>query len=153
MFCKRLCVAALLQRFKDKDDYEYQIWLEVFSRSQNIDSPESRSFYLFSLEELSLLPFVKEVTPSHDRKLVRDAPLEMWRGGESKNKKKILQNKILRKKNPALQRNQKKISCLDNQCDCDNILHSLKNKSVICNRKSPSPNFLNSCHTFHKLLF
>ena len=46
-------------RFKDEDEY-----------SQSIDSPES--FILpFSLDELSLLPFVKEVTPSRDRKMIK----------------------------------------------------------------------------------
>ena len=38
------CVAAILEtfRFKDEDDYEYEIWLKVFfAYSQNIDSPES----------------------------------------------------------------------------------------------------------------
>ena len=28
-------------RFKDDDDYEYEIWLKVFAHSQNIDSQES----------------------------------------------------------------------------------------------------------------
>ena len=41
-----------------------------FAYSQNIDTPES--FILpFSLEKLALLPLVKEVTPSTDRKMIK----------------------------------------------------------------------------------
>ena len=35
-------------RFKDKDDYEYEIWL--FTYSQNIDSPESFILPVFSIK-------------------------------------------------------------------------------------------------------
>ena len=51
-------------RFKDEDDYEYEIWLQVYT-------PRKASFYHFSLEKLALLPLVKEVTPSPDRKIIK----------------------------------------------------------------------------------
>ena len=52
-------------RFKDddEDDYENEIWLKVFlAYSQIKDTP---------LEKLALLPLVKEVTPSPDRKMIK----------------------------------------------------------------------------------
>ena len=46
-------------RFKEEDDYEYKIWLDVFSRILKIKTSRKASFYLFSLEKLALLPLVK----------------------------------------------------------------------------------------------
>ena len=43
-------------RFKEEDDYEYKIWLYVFSRILKIWTPRKASFYHFSLEQLALLP-------------------------------------------------------------------------------------------------
>ena len=65
------CAARISKnfRFKDEDDYEYEIWLKRFlAYSQNIDKA---SFYHFSLEKLALLSLVKEVTPSPDRKKIK----------------------------------------------------------------------------------
>ena len=42
--------------------------LKVFSRILKIYTPRKASFYHFSQEKLALLPLVKEVTPSLDRK-------------------------------------------------------------------------------------
>ena len=58
-------------RFKEEDDYEYDIWLWVFSRILKIETPRKASFYHFSREKLALLPLVKEVTPSLDRKMIK----------------------------------------------------------------------------------
>ena len=58
-------------RFEDEDDYEYEIWLEVFSRMLKIYTPRKASFYHFSLEKLALLPLVKEVAPSPDGKMIK----------------------------------------------------------------------------------
>ena len=58
-------------RFKEEDEYEYKIWLDVFSRILKIKTSRKASFYLFSLEKLALLPLVKEVTPSPDRKMIK----------------------------------------------------------------------------------
>ena len=54
-------------RFKDEDDQEYEIWLEVFSRLLKIQTSQNASFYHFSLENLALLALVK-VMRSPDRK-------------------------------------------------------------------------------------
>ena len=43
-------------RFEDEDDYEYEIWLEVFSRMLKIYTPRKASFYHFLLEKLALVP-------------------------------------------------------------------------------------------------
>ena len=40
--------------FEDEDDYEYEIWLEVFSRILR----QKASFYHFSPEKLALLSLV-----------------------------------------------------------------------------------------------
>ena len=58
-------------RFKDEDDYEYEIWLEVFSRMLKIYTPRKASFYHFSLEKVALLSLVKEVMSSPDRKMIK----------------------------------------------------------------------------------
>ena len=58
-------------RFKDEDDYEFEIWLKVFSRILKIKTPRKASFYHFSLEKLALLPLVKEVTRSPDGKMTK----------------------------------------------------------------------------------
>ena len=59
-------------RFQDEDDdYEWEIWLQVFSRILKIYTPRKASFYHFSLEKLARLPLVKEVTPSTDRKMIK----------------------------------------------------------------------------------
>ena len=58
-------------RFKDENDYEYEIWLKVFSHILNIYTPRKASFYHFSLEKLAPLPSVNEVTPSPDRKMIK----------------------------------------------------------------------------------
>ena len=55
----------------DEDDYEFEIWLKVFSRILKIKTPRKASFYHFSLAKLALLPLVKEVTPSPDRKMIK----------------------------------------------------------------------------------
>ena len=44
--------------------------LKFFPYSQNIDSRKA-SFYHFPPEKLALLPLVKEVTPSPDRKMIK----------------------------------------------------------------------------------
>ena len=48
-------------RFKDKDDQEYEIWLEVSSRLLKIQTSQKASFYHFSLENLALLTLVKVI--------------------------------------------------------------------------------------------
>ena len=53
--------------FEDEDDYEYEIWLEVFSRILR----QKASSYHFSPEKLALLSLVKEVTPSPDRRMIK----------------------------------------------------------------------------------
>ena len=59
-------------RFKDENDYEYEISLKVFSRILKIQTPRKASFYhSVSLEKLALLPLVKEVTHSPDRKMIK----------------------------------------------------------------------------------
>ena len=58
-------------RFKDENDYEYEILLEVSSRLTKIWTPLKASFYHFSLEKLALLLLVKEATPSPDRKMIK----------------------------------------------------------------------------------
>ena len=44
--------------------------LKVFSRILKIQIPRKASFYHFSPEKLALLPLVKEVAPSPDRKMI-----------------------------------------------------------------------------------
>ena len=58
-------------RFKDENDYEYEILLEVSLRLTKIWTPLKASFYHFSLEKLALLLLVKEATPSPDRKMIK----------------------------------------------------------------------------------
>ena len=58
-------------RFKDANDYEYEIWLQVFLCSLKIQTPRKASFHHFSLEKLALLPLVKEVAPSPDCKMIK----------------------------------------------------------------------------------
>ena len=53
--------------FEDEDDYEDEIWLEVFSRILR----QKASFDHFSPEKLALLSLVKEVTPSPDRRMIK----------------------------------------------------------------------------------
>ena len=53
----------VLQRVRD-------LAYSFFAYSQNIGSPESFICH-FSLEKLALLPLVKEVTPSPDRKMIK----------------------------------------------------------------------------------
>ena len=60
-----------LETFRFEDDYEYEIWLKVLSRILKIWTPQKASFYHFSLEKLALLPLVKEVTPSPDRRMIK----------------------------------------------------------------------------------
>ena len=43
-------------RFKDKNDYKYEIWLQVLSDILKIQTIRKASFYHFSLEKLALLP-------------------------------------------------------------------------------------------------
>ena len=57
-------------RFKDKNDYKYEIWLQVLSHILKIQTFRKASFYHFSLEKLALLPLVKEVTLSPDCKMI-----------------------------------------------------------------------------------
>ena len=58
-------------RFKDDDDYEYEIWLEVFRTFLKYRLPGKLHFTIFSLEKLALLPLVKKATPSPDRKVIK----------------------------------------------------------------------------------
>ena len=44
---------------------------ECFSRILKISSSRKASFYHFSLKKFALLPLVKEVTPSPDRKMIK----------------------------------------------------------------------------------
>ena len=57
-------------RLKDKNDYKYEIWLQVLSHILKIQTIRKASFYHFSLEKLALLPLVKEVTLSPDCKMI-----------------------------------------------------------------------------------
>ena len=71
---KTLCMVDRIVdsfRFKDGDDYEYDIWLTVFSRIIKIQNPPKAWFYHFSQKKLALLPLVKEVAPSPDRKMIK----------------------------------------------------------------------------------
>ena len=65
-------------RFKEEDDYEYDIWLWVFSRILKIETPRKASFYHFSREKLALLPLVEEVLPSLDRKMTETTYTHLW---------------------------------------------------------------------------
>ena len=44
-------------RFQDEDDWEYKIWLEVFSRIPKTPTFENASFYRISPKKLALLSF------------------------------------------------------------------------------------------------
>ena len=44
-----LCTLVETLRFEDQDDYEYEIWLKVFSRILKIYTPRKALFYHFSL--------------------------------------------------------------------------------------------------------
>ena len=44
---------------------------KFFSRLLKMQTPRKASFCHFSLEKLALLPLVKEVTPSPDRKMIK----------------------------------------------------------------------------------
>ena len=67
------CAARISEnfRFKDEDDYEYEISLKVFWRIPKIKTSRKTSFYHFSREKLAMLPLVKEVTPSPNRKMIK----------------------------------------------------------------------------------
>ena len=51
-----MCMVLETFRFENEDDYEYEIWLEVFLRMLKIYTPRKASFYHFSLEKLALVP-------------------------------------------------------------------------------------------------
>ena len=57
-------------RFEDDDGYDYEICLKV-SRILKIYTPRRASFHHLSLENLALLPLVKGVKPSPDRKMLK----------------------------------------------------------------------------------
>ena len=58
-------------RFQDEDDYYYEIWFKVFfAYRQKIVTPEF-FILLFSTEKLAPLSWLKEVTRSPDRKMLK----------------------------------------------------------------------------------
>ena len=57
--------------FEDENDYEYEIWFQVFSRIINKQTPRNSSLYFFSPEKLALLSLLKEVEPSPDCKMLK----------------------------------------------------------------------------------
>ena len=64
-------------RFENEDDYDYEIWLKVFSHIFKIYTPRKASCYHFSLEKLASLSLVKEVTRSPDRKMIKHSALDI----------------------------------------------------------------------------
>ena len=64
-------------RFENEDDYDYEIWLKVFSHIFKINTPRKASCYHFSLEKLASLSLVKEVTRSPDRKMIKHSALDI----------------------------------------------------------------------------
>ena len=57
--------------FKDQNDYEYEIWFKVFSRSVKKWTPQNTSLHFFSPEKLVLLSLLEEVKPFPDRKMIK----------------------------------------------------------------------------------
>ena len=58
-------------RVEDENDYEYEIWFEVFSRIVKKQTPRNSSLYFFSPEKIALLSLLKEVDPSPDCKMLK----------------------------------------------------------------------------------
>ena len=58
-------------RFEDENDYEYKIWLTVFSHLFKRQTPRNSSLYFFSPEKLALLSLLKEVKPCTECKMLK----------------------------------------------------------------------------------
>ena len=58
-------------RFQDEDDYDYEIWFKVFFEYRQKIVTLEFFILLFSPEKLALLSWLKEVTRSPDRKMLK----------------------------------------------------------------------------------
>ena len=58
-------------RLEDKNDYEYEISFEFFSRIVKKKTPGNSSLYFFSPDKLALLSLLKEVKASPDCKIIK----------------------------------------------------------------------------------